>query len=71
LAQTYLAMGDLVNARAWYARRAEMGGFDEEVYFSLFRVAEAMSMQGERWPDVQDASGEPGNFAPAARNRCT
>ena len=27
-----------------------MGGFDEEVYFSLFRTAEAMSMQASRGP---------------------
>ena len=64
LAQTYFAMGDLVNARAWYRRRAEMGGFDEEVYFSLFRIAEAMSMQGEPWPDVQDAFLRAWEFRP-------
>ena len=32
LAQSYFGLGDFVNARKWYARRVEMGGWDEEVY---------------------------------------
>lgn len=55
LAQTYFCMGDLAQSRDWYARRAEMGGWDEEVYFSLHRVAESMAGLGLPWPDVQDA----------------
>ena len=55
LAQSYFDAGDFVNARKWYARRAEMGGWAEEVYYSLFRVAQAMAHLGEPWPDIQDA----------------
>ena len=55
LAQNYFDAGDFVNARKWYARRAEMGGWAEEVYYSLYRVAAAMAHLGEPWPDVQDA----------------
>ena len=55
LAQSYFDYGDMENARRWYTRRAEMGGFDEEVYYSLSRVAETMLRLGEPWPEVQDA----------------
>ncbi|MDT7769725.1 MAG: hypothetical protein QOI30_2735, partial [Mycobacterium sp.] len=37
LAQSYFDAGNFVNARTWYARRAEMGGWDQEVYYSMFR----------------------------------
>jgi len=55
LAQSYFDAGDFANARKWYARRTEMGGWAEEVYFSLNRVAQAMVHLGEPWPDIQDA----------------
>jgi hypothetical protein len=55
LAQSYFDAGNFVNARTWYARRAEMGGWDQEVYYSMYRVAQAMAHLGEPWPDVQDA----------------
>jgi len=55
LAQSYFDLGDYENSRIWYGRRAEMGGWDEEVYYSKLRVAESMARLGEHWPDVQDA----------------
>ncbi|MDT5139070.1 MAG: hypothetical protein QOD58_3332 [Mycobacterium sp.] len=55
LAQNYFALGDFANARKWYTRRAEMGDWDQEVYFAMFRVAELTAHLGEPWPDVQDA----------------
>lgn len=55
LAQSYYDCGDFANALAWYARRSEMGGFDEEVYYSLLRVANTLQELGEPWPAVQDA----------------
>lgn len=55
LAQSYFDLGDFANAREWYQRRAEMGGWEEEVFRSLFRVGESMSNLGDAWPDVQDA----------------
>jgi len=55
LAQSYRDHGDLRSARQWYARRAEMGGWAEEVFWSLLRVAECMAGLGEPWPLVQDA----------------
>jgi glycosyltransferase involved in cell wall biosynthesis len=54
LAQSFFDAGDYVNARKWYARRAEMGGWDEEVFFAMYRLAEPMHKLGEPWPDVLD-----------------
>jgi glycosyltransferase involved in cell wall biosynthesis len=55
LAQSYFDLADYGNARYWYSLRAEMGDFSEEVYYSLYRVAESMSRVGEPWAQVEDA----------------
>ena len=60
----HAALYDFVNARKWYARRVEMGGWDEEVYFAMFRVAESMAQLGAPWPDVQDAYLRAWEFRP-------
>jgi methyltransferase (TIGR00027 family) len=64
LAQSYFNQGDYANARSWDARRAEMGGWDEEVYYSICRVAESMFQLGEPWPNVQDAYLSAWEFRP-------
>ena len=53
LAQSYFDLGDFARARDWYARRTELGGWDEETYFAMYRVAESMAKAGDRWPEVQ------------------
>ncbi len=55
LAQTCFQLGDIYIARKWYARRVEMGGCEEEVYYALLRLAESMQQLGEPWADVEDA----------------
>ena len=64
LAQSYFELGDFVNARKWYARRVEMGGWDEEVYYSMYRVAESMAQLGAPWLEVQDAYLRAWEFRP-------
>lgn len=64
LAQSYRDAGDLAQARRWYERRAAMGGWEEEVYCSLYNAAEAMDRQGEPWPDVQEAYLKAWSFRP-------
>jgi len=64
LAQSYFDLGDFANARKWYARRSEMGGWDEEVYYSMCRVAESMARLDEPWPDIQDAYLKAWEFRP-------
>lgn len=55
LALSYFCLSDFVNARHWYARRVQMGGWEEEVYYAMYRLAESMANLNEPWPDVQDA----------------
>jgi hypothetical protein len=78
LAQSYRDAGDPARARQWYERRAAMGGWAEEVFYSLYQAAAAREQLGEPWPDVQDAylrawSNRPGRAEPlhaiARRNR--
>jgi len=64
LAESCFNLGDFANARRWAARRAEMGGWDEEVYYALWQVAETMSRQDEPWPAVLDAYLRAWEFRP-------
>ncbi|GAB2997743.1 glycosyltransferase [Mycobacterium bourgelatii] len=64
LAQSYFDLGDFENARKWYQRRVEMGGWAEEVYQSMYRVAESMWSMGAPWPEVQDAYVRAWEFRP-------
>jgi hypothetical protein len=64
LAETCFELGDIYIARKWYARRAEMGGCDEEVYYALFRLAQSMQQLLLPWPDVEDAYLRAWEFRP-------
>jgi hypothetical protein len=64
LAQSFFDLGDFVNARKWYARRVEIGGWDQEVYYAMCRVAESMARLDTPWPDVQDAYLRAWEFRP-------
>jgi tetratricopeptide (TPR) repeat protein len=65
LAQIYFDIGDFANARKWYERQIQMGGFsDEEIYVAMLRVAESMGQLGEPWPKVQDAFLRAWEFRP-------
>lgn len=64
LAESCFNLGDFASARRWAARRAEMGGWDEEVYYALRQVAETMSRQREPWPAVLDAYLRAWEFRP-------
>jgi glycosyltransferase involved in cell wall biosynthesis len=64
LAQSYFALGDFVNAHKWYARRVEMGGWDQEIYYSMCRVAESMAKLDATWLEVQDAYLRAWEFRP-------
>lgn len=64
LARSYFDLGDYDSAREWYARRIEMGGFAEEVYYSMLQVAQAMIHSDLPWPDIQDAYLRAWEFRP-------
>jgi glycosyltransferase involved in cell wall biosynthesis len=65
LAQSHFDAGDFASARRWYARRAEMGGWHEEVFYALYRVALAMQRLDEPWPTVQDAFQRAWSYRPS------
>ncbi len=54
LAQSCFDADDPAQALVWYRRRAEMGGWEEEVYYSIYRCAECQALLGEPWASVQD-----------------
>lgn len=64
LAHSYLWAEDFANARRWFERRAEMGGWEEEVFLSMCRAAEAMEHLDEHWPDVQQVYLSAWSFRP-------
>ena len=64
LAQSYFNLGDFANAREWYARRVDTGGWDEETYYAMYQLAESMSQLGAPWPDVQDVYLRAWEFRP-------
>ncbi len=52
LAQSYRDAGDLELALRNYRRRAEMGDWREEVWFSLFQIASVLQRMGRPWLEV-------------------
>jgi glycosyltransferase involved in cell wall biosynthesis len=64
LAQSYFDLDDFDNARKWYERRVEMGGSDEEVYYSMLRLAESMGELKWPWLVVQDVYLQAWEFRP-------
>ena len=37
-----------------YQKRADMGGWEEEIWFSLFRVAIIRGIKGDTWPVIKE-----------------
>ncbi len=64
LAQTYFDLEDFVNARKWYERRIEMEGREEEVYYSMLRLAESVTRLEWPWQVVQDIYLQAWEFRP-------
>ena len=55
LAQSYYHARDFENARTWYARRAEMGGWEEEVFYSLLQLGRCVAELRAPEAQVEDA----------------
>jgi hypothetical protein len=55
LAQSYRDAGDLRGAKEWYGKRASMGGWDEEVWYSLFQFAKMSEILGDEIAQVTSA----------------
>ncbi len=55
LGQSLFDAGDHRGALEWYTRRAQMGGWSEEVFHSLLRRAECLVLVGEPWERALEA----------------
>lgn len=54
IAQSYFDGGDWANAKEWYEKRAAMGGWEEEQWYSVLRVAMCMVNLNDNWQKTQD-----------------
>ena len=52
-AQTLECLGEYKRAFVSYERRVKLGGWQEEVYESLFRMGRVMSLAQRGWPETQ------------------
>lgn len=64
LAQSYFDSKQFEKAEEAYAKRASMGGWREEVFYSVFRVGMCKMMQGKPWADAQDTFLQAWNIKP-------
>jgi len=64
LGQSYFDSQQWAKSEEAYTRRAKAGGWPEEVYFSLLRVAMCKAMQDKPWPEIQQAFLDAYNYRP-------
>ena len=64
LAQSYFDSQQWDKALDAYMRRAQMGGWAEEVYYSLYRVAICRAMMDRPWPEIQASFLDAYNYRP-------
>ena len=64
LAQSYFDGGDWKQAKEWYEKRAGLGGWEEEQWYSVLRVGMCMSNLGEEWAKIQDVFLQSYNLRP-------
>jgi len=55
LAQSYFDSQQFENSREAYQKRTQMGGWEEEIYYSYFRVAILNALLDEPWPIIQQS----------------
>lgn len=65
LAQSYRDAGDTERALATYARRAQMGGWEEEVWYSLYQIGLLKEKAGRDTEEVMLALLEAYQYRPA------
>ena len=55
LAQSYRDAGDLELSLRNYKRRVEMGGWPEEVWYSMYQIAQLRDRMADPWPQVMES----------------
>ena len=64
LAQSYFDSQQYTKSEEAYMKRVSYGGWPEEVYYSLYRVAIAKALQEKPWDDIKNAFLAAYNFRP-------
>jgi len=64
LAQSYFDSKQFDKAQEWYMKRAEAGGWEEEVFYSLFRVAICSSILEDPWEKTMQYFLSSWNYRP-------
>tara|TARA_R100000008_G_scaffold63033_1_gene40275 strand:- start:288 stop:1607 length:1320 start_codon:yes stop_codon:yes gene_type:complete len=64
LAQSYFDSQQWEKSLEAYQKRADMGGWEEEIWFSYFRIAIIRAIMGASWPEIKEAYLEAYNFRP-------
>ena len=64
LAQSYFDSQQWEKAEEAYKKRSEMGGWPEEVFYSIYRVGIAMLLQNKPWSEAQDTFLQAWNYKP-------
>ena len=64
LAQSYFDSQQWEKAEIAYRKRVDMGGWMEEVYYSLYRIAICKAMMDKPWPEIQSAFLDAYNLRP-------
>lgn len=64
LAQSYFDSKQFDKAQEWYMKRAEAGGWEEEVFYSLFRVAICSSILEDPWEKTMQYFLSAWNYRP-------
>ena len=64
LAQSYFDSQQFAKSEEAYQKRVAFGGWPEEVYYSMYRVALCKALQDDSWNEIQEAFLEAYNFRP-------
>ena len=64
LAQSYFDAGEPELAREWYLKRAQAGGWEEEVFYSMYRVGICSCLLERPWQEIQDAFLQAWSYRP-------
>ena len=64
LAQSYFDSGEFELAKEWYIRRAKAGGWEEEVFYAMYRVGICNCLLERPWQEIQEAFMQAWSYRP-------
>tara|TARA_R100000664_G_C2742219_1_gene130489 strand:+ start:252 stop:1565 length:1314 start_codon:yes stop_codon:yes gene_type:complete len=64
LAQSYFDSGEYELSKEWYLKRAQAGGWEEEVFYSMYRVGICNCLLERPWQEIQEAFLQAWSYRP-------